>query len=322
MGCSGIPDDLRALYCAHGQAQVFRFADRGLLRPPEVASLVSQLRSIDPCRVNDIFAQAMHGGGAAHDLTGNGGDHDTATIIEPAEGTVALAAADPADVTAWRKIGLEAVAAGKVAAVVLGGGQGTRLGFDGPKGMYDIGLPSGRSLFQLQAERLRRLRDLAQAEVAEVPESTEASKTAIETAAGMPAGKVGAPPPPGKRTPPTAVPPVPYYVMTSSLNEEQTRRYFAEHDYFGLPADSVFFFPQGTLPCLAEDGQILLESAGRVAEAPDGNGGLYPALAATGALANMKRRGVEYLHVFSVDNALVRPADPVFVGFCVAAGAP
>src|SRR6056297_3107682 len=48
-----------------------------------------------------------------------------------------------------------ALAAGQVAAVLVAGGQGTRLGFDQPKGMFPIGPVSGRTLFQFFADRLQ-----------------------------------------------------------------------------------------------------------------------------------------------------------------------
>lgn len=68
---------------------------------------------------------------------------------------------------------------------------------------------------------------------------------------------------------------------------------------------------------MTREGKIVLETGSRVAMAPDGNGGIYPALQRKGALADMRSRGVEHVHVFSIDNALVRVADPHFLGYCI-----
>lgn len=55
---------------------------------------------------------------------------------------------------------------------------------------------------------------------------------------------------------------------------------------------------------------------------PNGNGGCFLGLSRSGALAEMRRRGVEWVFIYSVDNALVKVCDPAFVGFSMASGMP
>jgi UDP-N-acetylglucosamine/UDP-N-acetylgalactosamine diphosphorylase len=100
---------------------------------------------------------------------------------------------------------------------------------------------------------------------------------------------------------------------------------------FGLAADDIFFFQQGTLPCFDAEGAFLMEGAAaeKVAQAPDGNGGIYKALhtAKSGegkgetAMAHMERHKVKGVMVFAVDNAMCKVGDPAFVGYCLDSGA-
>ena len=187
---------------------------------------------------------------------------------------------DEQEALAAHDVGIKGIGRGEVAALVLAGGQGTRLGFAGPKGMYDIGLKSGSTLFQLLSERILKLRRLAS-------------------------------------DPTNALAALPFYIMTSPINHDETIAFFEANHYFGLPKEDVCFFKQGMLPCLTNDGKIIMETSSKVAMAPDGNGGIYSSLHNSGMLADMDRRKIKHLHVFSIDNALTKPADPVFIGHCI-----
>lgn len=114
----------------------------------------------------------------------------------------------------------------------------------------------------------------------------------------------------------------PWYIMTSAATRAATEQFFTRHSAWGVPAGDIMFFDQGCLPCLdPTTGRMLMATPHQVATAPDGNGGLYPALRVSGALADMQRRGIESVYVYCVDNALVAVGDPELVGFCRLRGA-
>ena len=62
---------------------------------------------------------------------------------------------------AYYKTGIKAIKDGKLACVLLAGGQGTRLGFDGPKGALNVGLTKEIYLFQMLIETFKKVTDEA-----------------------------------------------------------------------------------------------------------------------------------------------------------------
>ena len=173
--------------------------------------------------------------------------------------------------------GIEAIKASKVGAILLAGGQGTRLGFDKAKGMYNIGVNKELYIFEQLIANLTKVKEQADTWV-------------------------------------------PLYIMTSDKNDEQTRSFFEEHNYFGYNKDFVKFFVQEMVPAVDFDGNVLMESADSLAMSPNGNGGWFKSLINAGLDKDIKAKGVEWLNVFAVDNVLQRIADPVFVGATIKSG--
>jgi UDP-N-acetylglucosamine/UDP-N-acetylgalactosamine diphosphorylase len=106
---------------------------------------------------------------------------------------------------------------------------------------------------------------------------------------------------------------LPFAIMTSPLNHAETKRYLEKNHLFGL--SSIRLFEQGMLPLLDDRGNWLMDKDENVVEAPDGNGGLFHALAKAGILDEWRRAGVEMINIVLIDNPLADPFDPELAAF-------
>lgn len=241
-----------------GQAHVLAFFDE--LTVPEQESLLAQVRALDLAALPGLIETYVKAKAPATIP----GDLAPAPYVPLGGGSW--------DVAKAKAAGEGLIKAGKVAAFVVAGGQGSRLGFEGPKGCYPAGAVTGRPLFQFFAEQI-----LAQQRRHGVV--------------------------------------IPWYIMTSPLNHQATITFFDKNGYFGLSRHDVMFFPQGVMPSLdMQTGRLLMSSKGEIATNPDGHGGAIKALWVSGAAADMRKRGIEHLSYFQVDNPHVKVIDPVFLG--------
>lgn len=243
-----------------GQSQVLRFWDD--LDEPGRQKLAGQLSSLNLGEIADL----------AESYVRNKPEVALPSDIQPPNVLPRSADAGREEMYADAlKLGNQLLDEGKVGAFLVAGGQGTRLGYDGPKGEFPVTPVKNKPLFQVFAEQL--------------------------LAASRRHGK-----------------PIPWYIMTSDVNDAPTRAFFEKHDYFGYPKGDVIFFIQGMMPAFDMSGKMLLAQKDSLALSPDGHGGSLKALARSGALADMKKRGIEQLSYFQVDNPLVRIIDPLFLG--------
>jgi UDP-N-acetylglucosamine/UDP-N-acetylgalactosamine diphosphorylase len=243
-----------------GQGHVLRFADR--LDPARRAKLGKQLESLDLDGLGEL-AESQVRTKAPLPLPKD---------IQPVKAFPRVPGPDQVQLYKdAEQRGHELLKAGKVGAFLVAGGQGTRLGYDGPKGEYPVTPIKSKPLFQVFAEQL-------------LAHSRDAGK------------------------------PIPWYIMTSEANDAPTREFFKKNAYFGYDPRNVLFFQQGMMPAFAMNGDLLLGEQDSLAFSPDGHGGSLRALEKSGALEDMRKRGIEHLSYFQVDNPLVHTIDPLFLG--------
>lgn len=288
-----------------GQEHLLAFWDT--LDEAQREKLTGQIAAIDFQRIQEALQTTKEG-------------EDWATLARRAVGPPAIRSGrsdNRFSATEARQAGQAALGAGHCGVVLVAGGQGTRLGFDHPKGMFPIGPVSGATLFQILLEKVLassrrygvaiplylmtspatheetrkylapdfsvnlRLRDLLdQIE----GKATDTAEWIAEKQADL---------------------------VTRAMTEvfEPTAR-------FGIPERDLFIFQQGTMPAAdAVSGKVLLEAPDSLALSPDGHGGMPAALRASGALADIRRRGIRHLFYMQVDNPLVVACDPDFLGY-------
>ena len=259
-----------------GQEHLLTFWD--VLSDSERESLSVQINSLDFAQIAELYARRNE---SAESLTLADRANDPpaykfSTVTNPTP----CKASKPMTVEEACEAGTETLRSGKVACVLVAGGQGTRLGFPHPKGMYPIGPVSSATLFQFHFEKVLAMSRRF-----------------------------------GHR--------VPYCIMTSPATHIETVNFLAEKKNFGIPAEDVFVFCQGTMPAVSmEDGKVLLDSKGDIALSPDGHGGMLAAIAkgSQSVLKQLRERGIDYLFYNQVDNPLVRIGSPEFLGYHILSG--
>lgn len=178
----------------------------------------------------------------------------------------------------YTKIGEDVIKNNQYAVVTMAGGQGTRLGHNGPKGTFLLEVqPESKYLFQIIAEGLQR----ANKEYNVI---------------------------------------LPWYIMTSTENNKQTIDFFEEQDFFGYDKENIKFFKQGDLPLVLTNGDLVVNSDSTIKMASDGNGCIYRSMKKAGIIDEMEQKGIKWIFIGAVDNALLNMVDPTLIGLTIEEG--
>ena len=170
--------------------------------------------------------------------------------------------------------GIKAIKYGNIGVITLAGGQGSRLGFNGPKGSFTLDTSPKKSLFEIVCDYIR---------LASLKYNV----------------------------------PIPWYIMTSTNNYFDTIDFFEHNNYFGYDRNNITFFTQDNLPIIDVNGKLVLSEIYKINVASNGNGNLFSSLKKANLIKSMEQRNIQWLFVGGVDNVLLDPLDPIFIGYTI-----
>lgn len=110
---------------------------------------------------------------------------------------------------------------------------------------------------------------------------------------------------------------IPWYIMTSKENHEETVTFLEKNNYFGYDRENVTIFTQSEIPLIDTKGKLLINKEYKIKEASDGNGGTYSSLRRSGCLADMKQKGIKWVFIGGVDNVLLKMVDITLLGMAI-----
>ena len=171
-------------------------------------------------------------------------------------------------------LGIKAIKSGKVGVITLAGGQGSRLGFSGPKGTFSLETTPRKSLFEIVCDYLKRY----------------ATKYKVN---------------------------IPWYIMTSTNNYFDTISFFEQNNFFEYGRNNIIFFVQDNMPIVDTNGKLILSEIYKVNLASNGNGNLFSALKKSNLIKDMEQKKLQWLFVGGIDNVLLDPLDPIFIGYTI-----
>lgn len=181
------------------------------------------------------------------------------------------------DIDFYSDIGNTSIKNGELAVVTLAGGQGSRLGFKGPKGTFELDTNPKISLFEILCNYLK---DSSQ--------------------------KFGVT--------------IPWYIMTSTENYQATVDFFESKNYLDYGRNNIRFFTQDNLPIIDKNGKLVLEEIYKIKEASNGNGNIFHSLKKHHILNDMASKNIKWIFIGGVDNVLLNPLDPLFIGLTIRSG--